>query len=90
MGEEGKDTISVAREYDRTKEKPSAVVHSAMADIKNTTPGSVDIPLEEYAEIDALDEFISESSAQIDPTLEFVIDGYLVTITTDEVEISLP
>jgi len=89
MGEDRGDSVSVVREYDRTEEKPSETVHRALADIKNTTPESLDIRLKDYTNVDTLNNFVSEGTSQFDLTVEIIVDGYLVTVSENKVVVSI-
>jgi len=89
MGEDRGDSVSVVREYDRTEEKPSEMVHRALADIKNTTPESLDIRLKDYTNVDTLNNFVSEGTSQFDLTVEIIVDGYLVTVSENKVVVSI-
>ncbi len=89
MGQGGDDSASVVRGYSISEEQPDAVIRRALADMKNTTPESLEVSLEDYVDVEALGDFLSGADAQTDPTVKLGVDGYLVTVTRNQVVVSV-
>lgn len=86
MGGTDGETVTVNRTYDAANENPSAAVLGAIADVKNTNPAALSLTLHEYVDPESLDRLLTRKRGA---RVSFPMDGYSVTVTTDEVVLSI-
>ncbi|WP_436926452.1 HalOD1 output domain-containing protein [Halosimplex amylolyticum] len=78
--------VTVSRTYDPANRKPSVAVLGALADVKNTHPAALSLSLHDYVDADSLDRLLTRKRGA---TVSFPMDGYSVTVTPDEVVLSV-
>ncbi|WP_415380770.1 HalOD1 output domain-containing protein [Halosimplex sp. TS25] len=85
VGTDG-EVVTVNRTYDAANRRPSAAVVGALADVKNTTPAALSLSLHDYVDADSMDRFLARNRGA---RVSFSMDGYSVTVTGDEVVLSI-